>query len=246
MNKQRQYILILLLNFIYAHPLSAKLVEEAELNFPVKAEAVLKGDIHYSFTVLSPKKLLKIFPEAKELDSQSVLKQPKVKVVLAKSVYLINQPVGFFDHEHVNSLEYMDHVMGEQDVKRLGPNAFEISVPGEAAHSYKVKTYFDSDDISTLPNSKVIRGTAAAKKLDVISQSASSIVFREHSEYSKYAVGGSVVSSYVPLKDGKTLVISYHLLAVKKPFALDKALESNFRREVEAIRELTNSFSGTP
>ncbi len=237
-----RFLLILLANFTLANPIYAKTVEQKDLHFKINTEALLKGEIHFSFALLPHKELMEKYPEAADLDSLSLLQARNVRYFLTKAVYLVDRPVGFFDHEHMNEKEFLDHIMGDQKVTKIGKSSFQIMVPGETAHSYFMNNYFDSDDISTLPNSRVIQGVTAAKKLDVISQSASSIIFKELSKFSKYAVGGTGVTSYVPLKEEKTLVITYGLLAIKKAYALENVLKSNFLRETRAVRSLVNDY----
>lgn len=242
MKSALKIVLILIVNFIYAHPLYAKSVEQKEFNFKVQSEALLKGGVHYSFNLVTPKKFLENFPEAYDLDTLATLQEKKVRIMLTKTIYIVNKPVGFFDHENMKEERFLSHLMGEQKVKKTAKDSVIVSVPGETAHTYKLKTYFDSDDISTLPSSRIIQAVTTARKLDVISQSASSIVLREYSDFSKYSVGGTSVHSYIPLKEGKTLVISYHLMAVKKNFAIENVLKSGFLKETEAVQGLIDSY----
>jgi hypothetical protein len=132
--------------------------------------------------------------------------------------------------------------MGDQKVKKLNKHDFKITVPGKDGYSYKMKTYFDSDEVSTLPHSKAVRAVAEIKKLDVISQSAASTIFREFTDFSKYTIGGSQVTTIIPLKENKTLIINYSLTAVKKYFAIENLLINNFRLESESQKQLINSF----
>ncbi|HXH76851.1 MAG TPA: hypothetical protein VNJ08_17915 [Bacteriovoracaceae bacterium] len=237
-----KFFFVLIASLSMALPVEALMIEENNLRFKPDMKALMKGDIQYSFNLLSAKELLGKFPEAVELDSLTALKEKKVKILMTKAIYVVDKPVGFFDHEHMKDENYIAHIMGDQEVKKLNSNTFKVTVPGESGHSYKMKTFFDSDDISTLPNPRTIRGVSAARKLDVISMSASSIVFKEFTAFSKYTVSGTTVHSYISLKEGKTLVISYRLMAVKKYYALDKLLKSNYLNETAALKTLIGSF----
>lgn len=234
--------LVFSLNLIISLPLYARLVEQKELNFPVKAEKLMKGEIHYFFDILSPRKLSVQYPAAFELDSLSLIQESNVMMVLTKSVSIIDKPVGFFDQIQMTNEKYLNHVMGEQKLQKIAPSTYLITVPGENSYSYKMQSYFDADDVSTLPNSKVIRAVSAAKKLDVISQSASTIMFREFTNYSLFTEGGVSVSSYIALNENKTLVITYNMWAVKKGFADEKVLRTSILNEMNAVNELQNSF----
>lgn len=225
-----------------AVPLYAAPVDQKTLNFSVTPEKLMKGEIHFYHEILTPRKLVVKYPDLFDLDALSLIQESNVMMVVSKSVSVVNKPVGFFDDSQMNDERFVAHMMGEQKVKRLAPDTYTVSVPGAGGVKYRMQSYFDSDDISTLPNSKVTRAITAAKKLDVISQSASTIMFTEKSHFSKYTEGGVSVSSFIPLKENKTIIITYNLWAVKKNFAIENALKSNFLREIEATRDLVESF----
>jgi hypothetical protein len=235
-------LIIFCLNLNFVQAVHAKTVEQKDLHFKIQIESLLKGEIHFSLYLLPVRELIEKFPEALDLDSLSALLNNEAKILVTKSVFIVNKPVGFFDHEHMSDEKYMSHIMGDQKANKIGKQSFKITVPGDAGHTYKVRTYFDSDDITTLPNSRIIQAVSAAKKLDVISQGASSTIFKEYSDFSKYSIAGTSVHSFIPLKEEKTLVISYKMLAVKKYYALEKLLKSNFLIEAQAIKSLMDSY----
>jgi hypothetical protein len=233
--------LLSIVTLLQAAPSYAETKLQKQLNFEVDTKALYAGELHFSLAIISPESLSEKYTDLAELDSLSLVHHDNIKMVLMKSAYIVNKPVGFFDHQTMIDEKFLNHVMGEQKVKKLGENLFQISVPGEGAHQYDMRSYFDSDDISTLPNSRVIRAVTQAKKLDVISGSASSIIFKELTQYSKYSKGGIQVSSFIPLKENKTLVLSYSLNAVRKPYAMKKTLRENYAREIEAQKKLIES-----
>lgn len=235
-------LLIFTINLIISVPLYARIVEQKELNFKIDSESLLKGDIHYFFSIMSPREFAARFADVYELDSLALNQETGVMMVLNKSVVIVNKPVGFFDDKQMSDEKYVAHISGEQKVKKTGPETFKVTVPGETGYNYKMQLFFDADDVSTLPNSKVIRAVSAAKKLDVISQSASTIMFAEKTNYSKYTEAGVTVSSFIPMKENQTLIITYNLYAVKNKFALEKVLKLNFIQEVEAVKALQESF----
>lgn len=235
-------IFIFTINLIISMPIYAKTIEMSELNFSIKPELLLKDEIHYFFSILSPREFAMKHADVFELDSLSLVQEAGVKIVLTKSVMIINRPVGFFDDKQMLASDYVKHMMGDQKVQKTGKDSFHITVPGESAHSYLMQSYFDADDVSTLPNSKIIRAVTVAKKLDIISQSASSIMFTEKTNYTKFCEGVVSVSSYVPMKENRTLVINYNIWAIKKQFALEKILRSNFIDEIKNIKALNESF----
>jgi hypothetical protein len=237
-----KFIFIFTINLIVSIPIYAETVEQKKLNFSIKSQELMNGDIHHYFEIISPRKLTQKYPEVFELDSLSLSQESNVQMVLNKSVMIVNKPVGFFDDKQMLEDKFIAHILGEQKTERLGPDAFKIIIPGEGGYSYRMQSFFDADDISTLPNSKVIRAVTAAKKLDVISQGASTIMFTEKTNYSKYAEGGVSVSSFIPMKENKTLVITYNLYAVNKPFASYNVLKTNFLTETKAQKSLFENY----
>lgn len=227
---------------LQAAPIYAETKLQKSLNFVVDTKALYAGELHYSLSIISPERLSEKYADLAELDSLGLAQQEQVKMVLMKSAYIVNKPVGFFDHQTMVDEKFLKHFMGDQSVKKKSENFYQITVPGEGSHEYEMRSFFDSDDISTLPNSRVIRAVTQAKKLDVISGSASSIIFKELTNYSRYSKGGVQVSSFIPLKENKTLVLSYSLNAVKKPYAIKKVISGNFAREIEAQKKLIENF----
>lgn len=235
-------IFISAITLIASASLSAKVVEQKNVNFPIQADDLLRGEIHYYFGVFGPRDLAAQRAELYELDSLSLASEADVKIMVTKSVMVVNRPVGFFDDKQLMEESYVTFMAGGQKVKKLGPDSYRISAPGTEGQSYKMTSYFDADDVSTLPNSKVIRAVTAAKKLDVISQSASSIMFTEKTNFTKFTEGAVSVSSFVPMKENKTLIITYNLYGIQKKYMDEKLLKKNFLDEVEATKNLLEKF----
>lgn len=218
----------------------ADVIKQPKLDFPVQAEKLMKGDSHYFFKIISPKKLTNQYPELAKVDTLSLLKNKDTKLVISKSVSIVNKPVGFFDDKQLSDEKYVAHVHESNRTKKTGPEAFLVTVPG--GQTYRMHLYFDADDISTLPNSKVVKAVAAAKKLDVISQGASTTMVVERNGFQEDLYGGVSVSSYIPMKENKTLIITYSLWALRKPFLKSSALEKNFQSEIESVKKLIENY----
>lgn len=237
MNKTMMKIVcILTLNLIVSVPSHAETVEQKDLNFPVKTEELLKGKSHYFFSILSPRKLAVQYPDLLDLDSLSLHKQKDIAFIVTKSVVAINKPVGFFDEKQMTDEKFLSHTLGAK-ASKTDDEVFNID--GKET-SYKMKMYFDADDVSTSPK-RVIRAVTAAKKLDVISQSASTIMFMEKSHFTRFTRGGVSISSFQPIKENKTLVITYQLWAITKKQKTPD-LESNFVGELEAVKNLMETY----
>ena len=235
-------LFVLALNLLISVPTYALSVEQKNITFSIDTKALMKGEIHYALDVLSMKKFNKKYDELHSLDSLGILQEPNIKVVISKSAYIVEKPVGFFDHLNTIDEKFIHHVLGKQKINKISENNFKIMVPGSEGYSYKMQTYFDSDDISTLPNSKAVRAVTQAKNLDVISQSASSITYKEITHFSKYFVGGIQISSHIPINENKTLILNYSLIAVKKDYSLREDFRISCQSESESQQSLINSF----
>jgi hypothetical protein len=237
-----RFLIALAINLLASVPLSAVTLEQKDLSFPVRSRELLTGEIHYFLKMLSPATVTVQYPDLAELDSLGLLKRRDVAVIVSKAVYVVKKPVGFFDDKQLVDEKYVAHTLGDQRVKRLAPESFQVTVPGDGGYSYKLRAFFDADDVSTLPSSKVTRAVTAAKQLDVISKGSSLIMLRELTAFTGGPEAGVAVSSFIPLREDRTLVITYNLWAVKREALNGKAIREEYIEEVEAIRKLQESF----
>ena len=237
-------LLIFIMNLLILLPLHAKetLVEQKNVNFVIQAEKLLDGETHYFFSVLSPRKLSIIHPEIYHLDSLRLCQENNVSIVISKYVYVVKKPVGFFDDKQLNDETFVSHLSGDQKVKKIGPDSFKVTVEATPGYSYQMRSFFDADDISTLPHSKIIQAVSSVKELDVISKSASTIMFTEKTNFTQHIVGGISASSFIAMKEDRTLVITYNLWAIKKPLIKEKIIKSNFLNEIQDIKKSIESF----
>lgn len=236
----RRFIVSLVCSSLFSTATYAEVKKQTKLNFNVVGEA-LNEDIHYSFAQGSASVLKKNFPHIAKLDSVGFLKEKGASVVVSKVAYVIKKPIGFFDHENLVDEKLVSELMGQQKVRKVGNDGFYVAVPGKEKLTYRLKIYVDSDDVSTLPHSRVTESITSFKKLDVISQSASSISFREMSDFSDLAWGAVMVNSFIPLKENKTLVIGYYLSALRVK-GNEKQNEANLRAEFESTKMIMERF----
>lgn len=234
------HLLILLISLTISLGALAGAEKQKNLRFPILIDQLMKGDTHYAVSILKPETVEKKYPELWDMDTLGFRKKQNVLFLVGKSVQVVNKPAGFFDNQNLSDEKFIRHTLGGQEVSKLKDRLFSIRVPG--GPSYKLKTFFDSDDISTLPNSRVIRAVTQAKKFDVISQGSSTTLVKEMYDFSSEIEGAVSVSSFVPLKEEKTLILTYTVTAIKKPIGSKKALKQSFLDETLATRELINSY----
>ncbi len=217
-------------------------VKQKDLNFTVKGEELLKGDVYYSVEVMTKKELKKILPHFLDLDTSGFTKSKNSPLLVSKTAYVVNKPIGVFDHQKAASLRYLKHLFGEQKVSEISERTFSVEIPGSTPQRYKLRTHFDSDDISATTNSRAIRAITGAKKMDIQVQGASSIIMREMWDYSRGSNGGVHVTAFLTLKENKTLVIDYGIMSLIPPLLARETLEGSISNEASAHQSLINLF----
>lgn len=211
------------------------MIEEKNLSFRVNTESLLKGDIQYFSELAPPREIQNKYSELQDIDSLGLLQGQDLKIFLTKSAYIVNRPIGFFDENKFNDSEFISKLAGNQQVKKLSPDSFRIS---DDNHSFKLQRFYDSDDMSTLPSSKFLRAVIGMKRMDIISQSAASIMLSEKTKYTKYAKGGISISSFIPILENKTLIITYEIHGIQNKFALPKVLKAFYKDEIKNTRKV--------
>lgn len=229
---------IFTINLALASSVFGKLIEEKSLSFNTRVEPLLQGDIHYFGVLGHPLEILGRYPEIQDLDSLKLFQKQNSKIFLTKSAFIVNRPVGYFDENLFGDESNTSKLLGNQVVLKRGKNFFRVKVEGDTAHTYLLQRYYDSDDMSTLPSSQIIRAAIGMKRLDVISQSASSIMITEKTKYSKFANGGVSISSFIPIIENKTLIITYELHSIQDKFALPQVLKTFYRTELEQTKNI--------
>ena len=220
----------------------ARSVEQTSFKFKIDPTPLLRGDIHYSYQLISPKQLVEKFPEALDLDSLSLVYEKKIRVLLTKSVMVVKKPVEFFGTDHMKDEKFVRELLGAERLEKQGEESFKVTQPGDTKFSYVMRTYFDSDEISTLSSSKVVQAVAGVKKMEVMTQGASSHVLREYNQFPKGILGATAVTSHVPLAENKTLVITYQITVLKKNQVREKELKTAFLQEAQVVQSVLNSF----
>jgi hypothetical protein len=237
-------LIVLILLHLTTTSWAVELKKQKDLNFTVNTSELYQGNLHYSTALISVDKILEKYPELTQLDALNIIypKGKKIRLFLTKSAVIVNRPVGFFDNQTINDTKFIQHLWGEQKVERVSEGQFKVLVSGEGQHSYQLNSYFDSDDLSTLPNSQLNKTLGLVKKLEVLCGSATATIIHTFSDYSKYAEGSTLVRSFIPLKENKTLIISFGLMAIHKEFAKKLTLEKNFTDELKAHKELIENY----
>lgn len=217
----------------------SKSLPQKKFNFEFKAEDLLSGNILYSARLYSSEKISEKFPMLADLDSLDILHQPGTKVFITKAVYTVDLPIGFFDGEQMSNQEYLDTILGEEKVRKIKDHTYAVSGP---QGQYQMTVSYDSDDLSNLPTSKIVKAVTSVKRMDVISQSGAATIFREMYKSRGGFVSGVSALIHIPLKENKTLIINYEMTAIGTSLANKNQLKKQFVSETEHTKRLIESF----
>jgi hypothetical protein len=160
----------------------------------------------------------KKLPEFVDLDGLKLLDREGATVQVVKLAYVVNKPAGFFSATQVTDPAWVETLLGHR-VKQITEGHYQI--PGDKFH-----VYYDSDDLTSVKNSRIVHAVTQSKKLDPISLSGFSTVVLHNSDMLQ-------VDNHVPLSPKKTLVVSYQIAVVKKDIS-SKAQRANFLKEIRA------------
>ncbi len=236
----KSLVTVFFVNLALSLAVSATTKEQTALHFPINADELLKGEIHFFFEILTPKQLAVQQSEFIELDSLGLSRKKDIAIIASKHAYIIKKPAGFFDDQQLSEKKYISHIMKGHTVKKSEEATYRVTT--SAGPAFKMRLFFDSDDVSTIPNAKVVRAVNAVKKFDVISKGASIIMFIEKTGVSNDGKGGVSVSSFIPLNEKKTLVVTHSLHAIDKNGLKRQSLKRSFQEEIESLRKLQDSY----
>ena len=185
-----------------ASSVSARMTERTDPAFRVETDLLEKGQVHYAHRQLAASEVLKSYPEYIELDGARFFEREGASVEISKLAYVVNRPAGFFSSTQTTDPAWLQKLLGGT-VSRLKEDHYDSQALG------KFRVYFDSDDLSTLQNTRFVHAVTQSKKLDPIALSGFSTVIIHAADYVQ-------IDNHVPLTPSKTLIVSYQLAVVRK------------------------------
>jgi hypothetical protein len=214
----KRTLLFFVLTLPIAQAVSAKMTDRRDPLFRIEPDLLERGDVHYSFYQLPATTVQKKLPEFVDLDGLKLLEREGVTVQVVKLAYVVNKPAGFFSATQVTDPNWVETLLGHK-VTQITEGHYQV--PGDKFH-----VYYDSDDMTSVKNSRIVHAVTQSKKLDPIASSGFSTVILHNSDMLQ-------VDNHVPLSSKKTLVVSYQLSVVKKSDET-KAQRANFLKETRA------------
>lgn len=202
-----------------AATVSAQMTERKDPAFKVEPDLLEKGQVHFSFYQLKASTIQKKLPDMVELDGARFLEKEGATVQLTKLAYLVDKPAGFFSSTQMTDAKWLQTLLGSS-VSLIKDDNYQTKSRG------KMRVYFDSDDLSTVQNSRFVHAVTQSKKLDPIALSGFSTVVM----HSQDAVE---IQNHIPFSPKKTLIVSYQLSVVKKDGNAEKQ-RLDFIKETEA------------
>ncbi len=117
---------LLLPAILLARPIEVQ--REDSFDFALDPALLEKGSIQFFYEVIHRNHCAKSDPnflKVKVLDRDQIYESRQHHVVIARSAYIVDQPIGFFSEERLTSLEYIDEVTGFDDFIR--PSGYPIN-----------------------------------------------------------------------------------------------------------------------
>ncbi|MFP5458550.1 MAG: hypothetical protein ACLGG7_07440 [Bacteriovoracia bacterium] len=203
----KRTILFLLATLPLAQAVSARMTDRRDPLFRIETEQLEKGEVHYAFYQLDASTIQKKLPEFVDLDGLRFLEREGVTVQIVKLAYVVNKPAGFFSDAQMKDPRWVSLVLGAQ-VSQISEGHYQVGPE-------KFHVAYDSDDLTSVRNSRIVHAVTQSKKLDPIALSSFSTVVLHSSDMLQ-------VDNHVPLSTKKSLVVSYQLTVVKKKTSAKK------------------------
>lgn len=216
----------------------AKDIKHSEFNFAISAGKIKSGDLNYAFTSVNKDVFIKEAGPFAALRTQTGDKKKSNKFALLRAVFPIKKAVGHFDGEKFNDLNFIKKLEQNAQVKQLKDNTFLTQVSTPSKYQYFSKFHFDSDDLSSLPDSRIGRRIMELKMSDPLLQSANVIIFREMFGFTHYLNEGSEFFGFISLDETTTLVVFMKLLVFSSDDTLDYAIERDFLKRAKSIQRV--------
>lgn len=217
--KHTRTLLFFLFSLATSTSVSATMSERRDTVFKIETDLLEQGEVHYFFRQLPADMIQKKLTDFVELDAARLLEKEGATIQVSKLAYVVNKPAGFFSAEQTADAAWLTKLLGVS-AKQLKEGVYQVEELGQ------LKVLFDSDDLSTVRNSRFVHAVTQSRKLDPIALSGfSTVVF--HTENSVQ------LDNHVSLSPKKTLVITYQLRVVKNETDA-KAAKEQFIKQIEA------------
>jgi hypothetical protein len=216
---------------------TAGIERKPKLDFSIEPDKLLKGDIVFSHKIMSAKIFRRKYLHLRSVDTLGLSQNDASRLLVAKSAFVVKKPVEFFDARNLATEKFISVMNDGTKVRKQTETTFEV---GSKKEGFIKKVTFESDDISSLDTKKTAQAVARIKKLDVITQSSFSSMVEEDTSNQRKEDGAITISSFIPLKENRTLVLRFEILTLPpgvKKEVIRKTLETNLQSYQKRLKE---------
>jgi hypothetical protein len=228
---KKLFTLLILVNSAWAQEDVARM---KKIMFVPEVEAIKKGVVQYGSKYLKPEDVQKKFPSFVEMDAAKIINQSQ-KVYLNKASFVVKKPSTFFTYHQTIDKDYIQHLYGAKKVSWKDDNSFEFQ---KNQKTYNTDLFFDSDDMSSIKQSSVIKAITKARKLDPLSAGAQATVVEQVTLGEK--ILALKITNFISIGSQKTMVIRYTIADGSKQNRKD--FDSAVSQEILEYRKALESY----
>lgn len=226
---------LLLLALVSSLSVWGRPVVHPEFNFKISTNKMKTGDLHYAFVTVDKEKFLK---EAGPFSALMTINHPaeKSQYALIRSVFPINKPIGSLDSEKFNDLSFIRKITGKSQLRKVREHTY---------YSNKTfsKYHFDSDDLTSIPDSKIAGKIADLRISDPLLQSANAVVFKNIYGQKDKVKEDSEFFGFISLDESKTLVVYMKMIVFPEGSIKQNALEKNMLQDVLKLQKALSELA---
>lgn len=213
-------------------------IKHSDFNFQISTHKIKSTDIHYAFVSVDQNTFVKEAGPFSALGHQQKDKKYKDnKHILFRAVFPVKKAIGYFDADKFSDPTFIKKMEGGAKVKRARENAFITQNSSPIKYHYFSRFYFDSDDLSSLPDSRIGRKIMELKSTDPLLFSANLSIFREMFGHTHFIKESSEFYGFVALDENTTLVVFMRMSIYSSDDILDYVIERDLIKKTKKIRE---------
>jgi hypothetical protein len=228
-------LIISLLLSLGAFSDSYKEKKQSNLNFRVNLDQLNLNDLKYSMKIISTDDLNKTNSIFKNLDLRNLRGQSGIRIVLTKSAFLVDKKESFFTKNRILSVPFNEDTMIKARVYRLSSDKFSVLVDDIFNFSYTMNIKYYSSREDNIYNAKERKLFNNILKFDEYSNTGV-LAYRECFDFDGLSKGTAFATRHIQRADGKTVLISYGIMGVKKIYAISGLIESNLKKTVRGFK----------
>lgn len=233
---------LLILSLLATFKVWSKPISHPEFNFQISAHKIKAGDIHYAFVSVDKEKFVK---EAGPFTALLTIPHPSEKshYTLIRSVFPIKRPVGSIDSEKFNDLSFIQKIAGQEKIRKIKDNTYFTSNSVFGSTSAFMKFHFDSDDLTSIPDSKIAGKIAELRISDPLLQSANAVVYKNTYGRKGFITENSEFYGFISLDESTTLVVFMEIFVYPEGSISQDALEKNMLKDVMKLQKALSNMS---